>query len=58
LNDEEIQLKSFAAGLWASMAMAAVALLIAIVGMRWGMRPNQPEETVEQTTEVVKAEKV
>lgn len=49
-------MKSFAAGLWTAMAMAAVALVIALVGMKWGIRPNQSEAENGQTTEAVDEE--
>lgn len=53
-NDKEVLLMSFAAGLWTSMGMAVVALLLATVGMKWGIRPNRPDAVVEQTAEVTK----
>lgn len=53
-SDEENLLKSFAAGLWTSMAMAVTALLLAVWGMEWGIRPNQRKEVVAQNAEVPK----
>lgn len=55
-NDKEAQLKSFAAGLWTAMALAAVALMIALVGMKWGFRPNQSETSNGQASEAVNKE--
>lgn len=47
LSDKEIRLKSFAAGLWTSLALAGVALLLALVGMKRGILPNRTEPEVE-----------